>query len=394
MKRLLIISLTPPYPLTHGGAIAQYYFLAKLQNRFDITFLMAVRKESEIESLYQLEDTLNKVKIVKYCEENQSTIRNIIIKSLPYRIERKLNLKNLFLNKPLLDKRLKFFIKDHLKRNHYDIIQCEFFETLPILELLPKHVLKVFIHHELRFKALSNSDYNHSNSFIEKIKKSELNFLKKADRIGVFNNDDQRILTQHQINSYVTPFAIPDELIGKTEISKYFNKFVFLGGEGHWPNRDGILWFLQKIYLPNYDHMLPIEIIGAWKRDIKKEFADYKKIIFVGFVDDISNYLNESIMVVPIKSGAGLRTKILLAMANKVPIITTRFGSEGLYDDERQDHFRFFEDNESFVGLLNQNIDYLDVAEKAFNYYMNHYGCKKLIDKRVELYEELTRYEE
>ncbi len=386
MRQLLIITLNPPYPLTHGGAIAQYYFLEKLQYYFDVSCIVAVKKKSELETINPICNALPKIKFLFYCQENQNTLLNYSIKFLPFRLVNKLKLKKFFDYKPILNRRLTLFIKGELKKKKYDIVQCEFFELLPILRKLPSDTLKIFIHHELRFKALKNSDFKYTDSYINKIRCLELKQLKNADRVGVFNVDDQKVLFENGINAFMTPFAIPNELVCNMTISKVYDRLIFLGGEGHQPNRDGIFWFLDSIYLPLYNQLLPIQIIGKWSEETINRYSDFEKIDFVGFKENLSSCYKNSIMLVPIKSGSGLRTKVLLAMVNKIPVISTRFGAEGLFDKEKNDHIIFFDNYLEFRALLSEKVNYSEKAQKAFEYYLENFGQEKLLKNRFVLY--------
>ena len=83
------------------------------------------------------------------------------------------------------------------------------------------------------------------------------------------------------------------------------------------------------------------------------KYAPYKNIIFSGYVSDLDSYYEESVMIVPILSGSGIRTKILTSFANKVPVFATEFASEGLLDFERgNSHVALFNNNSEFLNLF------------------------------------------
>ena len=54
------------------------------------------------------------------------------------------------------------------------------------------------------------------------------------------------------------------------------------------------------------------------------------EIKFVGYVEDLSDFLKGSIALVPIRIGSGLRMKILDAVSLGIPFVTTSKGVEGL----------------------------------------------------------------
>jgi glycosyltransferase involved in cell wall biosynthesis len=55
------------------------------------------------------------------------------------------------------------------------------------------------------------------------------------------------------------------------------------------------------------------------------------RINVTGYVDDPQPYLQSAgVMVVPLRAGGGMRVKILNAMAQALPIVTTTLGCEGI----------------------------------------------------------------
>jgi len=55
------------------------------------------------------------------------------------------------------------------------------------------------------------------------------------------------------------------------------------------------------------------------------------RLRLTGFVDDIAPHMsNASIFLCPIKSGSGVRVKLLEAFARGVPVVSTYVGAEGL----------------------------------------------------------------
>ena len=60
-------------------------------------------------------------------------------------------------------------------------------------------------------------------------------------------------------------------------------------------------------------------------------FSDQNGQLEDGFIEDISTYVSErGILVSPIKSGSGIRVKILEMMSLGVPVITTSLGAQGI----------------------------------------------------------------
>ncbi|MBP1934764.1 glycosyltransferase [Ammoniphilus resinae] len=109
---------------------------------------------------------------------------------------------------------------------------------------------------------------------------------------------------------------------------------VFVGGFGHKPNTDAVLWFTNDI-LPIVKEQIPdikFYIVGSNPPDVIKELES-EDIIITGFVSDDQLeelYNNCKIDVVPLRYGAGVKGKVVEALYHRIPIITTSVGAEGL----------------------------------------------------------------
>jgi hypothetical protein len=113
-------------------------------------------------------------------------------------------------------------------------------------------------------------------------------------------------------------------------------------------------------------------------------------IKFTGFLESIDHLYEQSILISPIFSGSGLRTKILLALSNKIPVLTMRFAAEGLYDNKEQSHFGFFENAADFIKHF-KNEDpcsyFSNMSKIGFEYYNNKFGVEQLLKLRFKAYE-------
>jgi glycosyltransferase involved in cell wall biosynthesis len=408
-KKILTISLYIPYPLSRGGDIAVYYFLEQLCNDYDITFLTEAKREGDLLNLQGLKRSIPNINIVVQ--------NNVRVKAEPTRfgefISKVKNFAKHLLNRTSkLPARMSHakevnkvifetakpefahFVLDHINANTYDFIQLEFFNTLNLLPLLPSTSKKIFVHHELYYKSLLNTtqvDRVLQRYLAQSVMCYEHALLRLADVVVVFNDDDKALLSEVHEHVVMSPFGIPASLIVKNETSSTYGKFIFLGGERHPPNREGLTWFLDTIYIPNYDVVKwPVYIVSAWSDQTKMKYSKYDRIIFTGYVEDLSTIYDGAVMITPILSGSGIRTKILQSFANMVPVLSTTFAAEGLYTSESDKHVLFFSDGESFLKnyneVANNQLILKETAVKGYQYFTNHFDVKKLLEKRSLAY--------
>lgn len=402
-KKILIISLNIPYPLAHGGAIAQYYFLKNLSIYHDITFCSFAENEDELQNLTILARKIPDIKIIYHYKRNNYSdgpfidfLRNIYFKFRQKRVNRDSNHSISSVLK-LIDSEFVTFLVKHLEQNSYDIFQLEFFETLSLVAILPPSSKKIFINHEIlsRNLGLSNPDVSNKQNqayIVPTIRAVERIFLNSFNKIVVFSEEDKIYLKNLDPDILTSPFGIPDELITRTTSSEKFTRFVFLGSELHQANKEGLKWFLDHVYVPNNSNIdWPLFISGIWSKDFREEYKENPKIIFTGFVSDLNPLFDESILINPIISGSGIRTKILQAFVNMVPVLSTAQGCEGLlHEFSSNQHLLQFSNEKDFLQIFemikNNNTYLRKVIENAHQFYHSNFATSSVLSKRNEAY--------
>ena len=109
---------------------------------------------------------------------------------------------------------------------------------------------------------------------------------------------------------------------------------VFTGWLGTMANRDALAFLADEIW-PALRAQLPdltLEVVGGGIPDaLRQRLEDIPGLRLVGEVDDVRpSFRKASIMLVPLRIGSGTRLKILEAMAQGNPVISTPKGAEGL----------------------------------------------------------------
>jgi len=107
---------------------------------------------------------------------------------------------------------------------------------------------------------------------------------------------------------------------------------LYLGRFDHLPNVDAVQFMVEEIF-PIIRKRLPgIKLIIAGSK-MPKIIHDIsvEGVKPIGYVKDITKILTSCrILVAPLRYGAGLKGKIVLAMSNGLPVVTTSIGAEGM----------------------------------------------------------------
>lgn len=112
-------------------------------------------------------------------------------------------------------------------------------------------------------------------------------------------------------------------------------KVLWMGGFWWYPNHQGVMWFISEV-LPRIADRLEAEkielhFLGAAPPDELRRLHNDRTIFVHGFLESIAEILGSvHLMIAPLLSGGGVRVKILEAMSNGIPVLSTSKGCEGI----------------------------------------------------------------
>jgi GT2 family glycosyltransferase/glycosyltransferase involved in cell wall biosynthesis len=111
-------------------------------------------------------------------------------------------------------------------------------------------------------------------------------------------------------------------------------EIVFVAGFGHSPNEDAALWFASEV-LPLIRTEVPdahLSIIGANPTARVRDLAGAGIALFANVTEAelAAAYDRARVAVVPLRCGAGVKRKVVEALRNGVPLVTTKVGAQGL----------------------------------------------------------------
>jgi glycosyltransferase involved in cell wall biosynthesis len=141
----------------------------------------------------------------------------------------------------------------------------------------------------------------------------------------------------------------------------------FIGPFSHPPNLDGIRWFVKECW-PLIKREIPdarLRIVGKGSEGVLKPAGP--DIDGLGWVSDLVDEIASwSLMIVPVRLGAGTRVKIAQAFSLKCPVVSTSFGAYG-YDVEEQVELLLADTPRTFAEACTRMIHYPVEAKKMTN---------------------------
>jgi polysaccharide biosynthesis protein PslH len=337
MIKLLNLLPKIPYPPVDGGAIAVYFNLKSLKARgLEIVTAAFVSNRHPQETGPATEDFNMSTVPGDFREYSPLTALTNLFDSRPYNLA-------LRFDQPQYAEMLRTIRSKH---PHFDIVQLDWVYMVPYLalcrELWPgaRFVLR---QHNAEFKLFERmSDHEggwHRRWFLkhqyQKMKAYEKKAIGLFDAVITLTDVDRQLFASlnPDANLHVIPAGVDLQRFKRPADVPRQKQFLILGSMGWAPYVQALIWFLDEIWSTFHDRHpnWQLVIAGGGAPDEILRQNGKKGITIAGFVENVRPVLHESAaMIVPLKSGSGMRIKIIEAMAASLPVITTAVGCEGI----------------------------------------------------------------
>lgn len=234
-------------------------------------------------------------------------------------------------------------LRNFLQHNEFDIIQLEGLFVMAYLNTIRQDSKAKVIYRAHNIEHQISGGQFTGNSFFTNIYRRiiarrlyrfELENLNKPDAVITISESDQGKLVSLGCRVKITNFPVSIDLVDYVpDPQKIEHPSIFhLGSMDFIPAVEGLEWFFQHVWkdLQALDSGLRFSVAGRY---MPEEFYEYEDD-FVDISDSLQNardFMNsKSVMIVPLRSGSGMRVKIIEGMAMKKCIISTSLGAEGI----------------------------------------------------------------
>lgn len=173
-------------------------------------------------------------------------------------------------------------------------------------------------------------------------KKIEGQLFQQSDVIYAVGEYEYKILqkdfpdkTIRCVPAYIYPALSP--AIRPEEQLQDRKDILFVGGFGHPPNLDAVLWFAEEIFplVLAEEPQMVWHIVGAAPPEAVRSLAG-EHIQVHGYISEEALnllYRQVRLVVAPLRYGAGVKGKVVECLYHQCPLLTTVAGVEGLPDD-------------------------------------------------------------
>ena len=391
--RVLFVSPYPICPPTHGGGLFMYYTLRELSRWCEVHAIVMLDYAHQWEPNQEL---------LRYCRTVEFYVRTADLDPhlgsiTPHAVSE--------FHKP----EIKWLIQRQALLHNIDVIQLEYTALGQYARPFERVVCALF-EHDVYFQSVGRA-LPFMSSHIDRLKarfeylraiRFELNLLPHCDHIQVCTEENKRYLASF--------LPRPGPRIGaglRAGIDTGIYPFpggprtpytmLFLGSFRHTPNQVALEWFARYV-LPLIVERLPqarLLVVGS-DPPPRHTFSDPANAIdLLGFVKDIQPLFSScSLFVCPIRSGSGVRVKLLEAFASGIPVVSTIIGAEGLGRVDGE-FCALADDPAAFaakaVQLLEDRALAEAMADRARKEVVDNWDMQVITRRLVETYRDLIR---
>ena len=275
-----------------------------------------------------------------------------------------------------------------------DVIVLEFTEMV----LMAPEIKKMFpgavifaSEHDVTFLGQQRA-YETAKNYLRKLllsvrykvrKKNELYALRYCDVVMPHNPKDQKMLTDNGVPKEKT-FVLTPYFYSKPVLRQVSGRdILFYGAMGRAENCEAVLWFLDRVMPRLSDLDVRFVVLGANPRQCILD-RQSENVIVTGFVEDISPYFETCMcMVVPLQNGAGIKIKVLEALAAGIPVLTNQIGIEGIAARAGQEylHCELPEEYERDIrAMLDGSMDLQEMSSNAVKFMRENYNLEQALE--------------
>jgi glycosyltransferase involved in cell wall biosynthesis len=203
-------------------------------------------------------------------------------------------------------------------------------------------------------------------------------------------SDGEKKLLNERSSTYVHVIGNVHRLVSNTTSLSSRSDLLFVGGFGHEPNEDAVIWFIEEIF-PKVIKSLPhcrLRIVGSripqWLQELQ-----HPNIEVLGWVENVDEiYRKSRLSIAPLRFGAGVKGKVGESLSMSTPMVLTPIAAEGMFLENRK-HALIANDPDDFaaaiIELMTDDSLWTSISVNGKNRIEEKYGLSALRNLLAEL---------
>lgn len=221
---------------------------------------------------------------------------------------------------------------------------------------------------------------------------------------SIYRSDLTLMISDYEIQLLTSQFGVSEDLLHhlpfmldpqKLELPRpaYEERqhFVSIGNFRHAPNWDAVLWLKQQIW-PNIRKHLPdaeLHVYGAYPPPKATALdSPAEGFLVKGWAEDADEVVrNARVLLAPLRFGAGIKGKLVEAMINGTPNVTTPIGAEAMsgglpWGGQIEDNAHDFA--QAAIGLYQDDAQWHSCQKMGDRIIREVYNRKPLAEKLIQ----------
>lgn len=328
--KILFLANRTPYPPYRGDKLKIFNLAKRLKEKHELHLVTFAQTKEDLGYKAELEKVFTKVHFI-YLPKWKSALSCVqaLWSAMPLQV--------LYFKSAAMSAKL----ADVLNNDTFDAVHVQHLRMSPYLagQNTVGRILDMpdafSLYWERREKAEKNPILKWVNGLEQKRLVKYEQVMRLYDLSLVCSKEDQEYLKdKHGIDTIeLLPNGVDlDTFAAKDHDYSHNKTLLFTGNMDYAPNVDAVQYFVADV-LPKIWKVHPdVQFIIAGQRPVKKVLdlaADNIKV--TGFIEDLAAVYNQaSVVVAPLRFGAGTQNKVLESMAMGVPVVCSNIGFKGL----------------------------------------------------------------
>jgi len=333
--KILFLTQIVPYPLDSGPKIKTYNVLRYLAARHQVHLVSFVRSKDEEAAAASLTTLCAGITTVPL---KRSRVRDIA------HLVRSLAMRRSFLVHRDDSHAFRSALRHLMSETAFDAVHADQFSMGQFAVDLPLK-LRVLDEHNAVWTIVRRAATQQRGAprrllaewEWRKVRSYEGEMCRRFDRVLVVSEEDRSALREAAGASFaaeVLPIAVDTQELVFEPRTRAARHVLSVATMFYPPNSDGVHWFVKEVFPLVQRAVATVQffVVGSRPpRSVTKLAWPGSNIVVTGHVNDLEPVLRQAaVLVVPVRSGSGMRVKILEAFARGIPVVSTSVGVEGI----------------------------------------------------------------
>lgn len=365
--KILLLTQVLPYPPDSGPKVKTWNVLKYLAQHHEVTLVSFVRgdQSAEIAHLKTICHAVHTVPIERKAVDDIGYLVKSVLSNQPFLMVRddRANMRQLL---------------DQLcAQTQFDIAHADQLNMAQYAEQIPGAAAILDAHNALwlLYKRLADTLGWGPQKLIYSrdwrlLKKYEGRICREFDGILAVSQEDKMALEEaigQPREMTVIPIAVDLDELPLIERNPNADHILHIGTMYWPPNIDAVNWFIEDV-LPIIHRSRPqtvFDIVGLRPpQELVEKGKQDPRLNVTGYVETTEPYYQMAgAFIVPVRAGGGMRVKILNALAQGMPLVTTTLGCEGIAVTHEKDVL-IADTPQAFAEAILRLLDDRDLAER------------------------------